>query len=97
MRAYGPYFADGGDGYDWRVGRARRQRLWAVSGGGRLEGYAQFLNGTTDEIIANGAGVVSAELAAANNSAWLRPILIGVATSAAALIVNRWIERTFFK
>ncbi len=96
MNAYGPYFGDGEE-YDWREGRRRRQRMWAVSGAARLAGYADFLNGSEgSQIAANGAAVVSAELASSGNSAW-RPILIGVATSAAALIVNRWIERTFFR
>lgn len=95
MRALGPYYGDSERFYV----RERRQRAWSTGTQG-LHGYAAYLSGEGDAIAESSvspaaSGVIAAELDAITNSGWLRPIVIGVATSAAAFIVNRWLARYF--
>ena len=83
------------DGVSYEASRCRRRR-WSVDSHGALQGYAAYLHGFGAEDEDVTGGVVAAELSNTEPS-WVRPVLIGVVTSAAALIVNRWIERAFFK
>lgn len=93
MDAFGPYaYGDSAIGYDmWR-----RRRSWSMNGPQGLRGYAEFLGGMGGDVGANASGVIAAEISAASDAnSWLRPIVIGVATSACAFIVNRWLEKVF--
>lgn len=99
MHDFGPYLGDSAIGYDaWR-----RRREWAASGsrGGALSGYAAYLNGMGAPLGPEVSGVIAAELSAndmrSTPESWVRPVVIGVVTSAAAFLVNRWLERTFFR
>jgi hypothetical protein len=91
MRDFGPYRGFGDSELSYV--QERRRRAWAMSGRNGLQGYAAFLAGA--DIGPETGGVVAAELSAVGNSDWLRPIFIGVATSACAFLVNRWLGRVF--
>lgn len=94
MNEFGPYFGDSAISYD----ASRRCRRWAMGSRSGLQGYAAYLNGSEAPVSPGAAGVIAAEMSAmADPNSWLRPVVIGVVTSAAAFIVNRWLERTFFK
>lgn len=56
------------------------------------QSYQDYLAGDVEDI----AGSEVAASAAAANSMW-RSVGIGVATGVLTLIVNHWVEKTFFK
>lgn len=92
MRAFGPY--SGFNESERFYLQERRHRAWSMSGARGLHGYAAYLNGDEAPLVSpEASGVIASELAAVTGPGWLRPIFIGVATSAAAFIVNRWLAR----
>lgn len=93
MRDFGPY-GHYGESERFYV-QQRRQRAWSMNGPQGLHGYAAYLNGEGELVSPEAGGVIASELAAITGPGWLRPIFIGVATSACAFIVNRWLSRVF--
>jgi hypothetical protein len=93
MDSFGPYSLSGStENYD----RWRRRRQWSMRGPQGLRGYAEFLAGVDGGTVwPEAGGVIASQLSAVGNSDWVRPIAIGVATSALAFMVNRWLGRVF--